>query len=129
MSERRRNDSGGRDGAGCWCGYSPTGLCVDSESTAIDFPLAKVRGCADQRFGVAAISDVGKPLTRTQYAKEFWSGTMNESPTVVEQGRWIVDKKGAATEIHPPSRHLLRPMIVAAVLLLLVVVLAGIAVI
>jgi len=50
---------------------------------------------------------------------------MNENPTVVARRRWIGDEKGDATEIHPPSRHLLRLIIVAAILL--VVILVGIA--
>jgi uncharacterized protein len=50
---------------------------------------------------------------------------MNENPTVVTRRRWIGGEKGDAAEIHPPSLHLLRSIIVAAVLL--IVVLVGIA--
>ena len=50
---------------------------------------------------------------------------MSENPTVVEQRRRITAEKSNATGKHTPSRHLLRSMIVAAVLL--VAILAGIA--
>ena len=47
------------------------------------------------------------------------------NPTIVEPRRSVVHEKGSATGMHPPSRHLLRLMIAAAVLL--IVILVGIA--
>ena len=45
--------------------------------------------------------------------------------TIVEPRRSVAHEKGSATGMHPPSRHLLRLMIAAAVLL--IVILVGIA--
>jgi len=50
---------------------------------------------------------------------------MSDNPTVVEQRRWFADEKGSATGMRPSSRHLLRPIFVAAVVF--IVVLVGIA--
>jgi uncharacterized membrane protein (UPF0182 family) len=51
---------------------------------------------------------------------------MNENLTEAKPGRWVVHKKGGATGMHPHPRHLLTPIIVAAVFLILVLVgLAG----
>jgi uncharacterized membrane protein (UPF0182 family) len=47
---------------------------------------------------------------------------MNENPTVVPQRRWSAHEKGSATGMHPSSRHLLRPIIVAVILLVAVLV-------
>ena len=47
---------------------------------------------------------------------------MNENPTVVPQQRWSAHEKGGTTRMHPSSRHLLRPIIVALILLAAVLV-------
>ena len=44
------------------------------------------------------------------------------NPTIVEPRPWGAHEKGGATGMHLPSRHLLRPTIVAAVLLIAVLV-------
>ena len=44
------------------------------------------------------------------------------NPTIVEPRRSVAHEKGSATGMHPPSRHLLRLMIAAAVLLIVVLV-------
>jgi uncharacterized membrane protein (UPF0182 family) len=47
---------------------------------------------------------------------------MNENPTVAPQRRWSAHEKGSTTGMHPSSRHLLRPIIVAVILLVAVLV-------
>ena len=47
---------------------------------------------------------------------------MNETPTVVPQRRRSAHEKGSTTGMHPSSRHLLRPIIVAIILLVAVLV-------
>ena len=44
------------------------------------------------------------------------------NPTIVEPRPWVAHEKGSATGMHLPSRHLLRPTIVVAVLLIAVLV-------
>jgi hypothetical protein len=56
--------------------------------------LSRVRKAQkDSQRGWISASELPQSAmsARTRYVKEIWSGTMNENPTVVEQGKWIAD--------------------------------------
>lgn len=57
--------------------------------------------------------------------QQIWSGAMNDIPTVGKDRRQFAHDEVCAIDLHRPSRHLLRNMIVAAVLM--IAILAGIA--